>query len=314
MAFAIIISVFMIWFGVPKDETSYISAIIDKHNLLADSMDDRTPRIILIGGSNVAFGIDSHMIEDYSDYDVINMGLSLGAGLKFMLSDVENYIKQDDIVVIIPEFRHFYDMLNGAMSLNQILTYTPREFIDLDYKQWLTIAEHMPRFLRYRIYEGLKSVLNIENNDEIYYRDAFDSNGDLISHLEIESEGFGSTRLFDEKGLVFDVGAIDTMNQFYEVCNRQGIDVCFSYPPIPVSEYEKWNELISEVNQNINAMLSVPIVSDIEDYIFEDERFVDSVYHLDRTGRNERTKRLINDIFNKNHEMIGYDGKTDTID
>ena len=52
--------------------TGYIAAGIDKHRLL---MQQPSPRLLLIGGSNVAFGFDSAEIHRHLAYNPMNMGL-----------------------------------------------------------------------------------------------------------------------------------------------------------------------------------------------------------------------------------------------
>ena len=64
--------------GNTKDPSNYMSAIIDKHERINKI---KTPKIILAGGSNVAFGINSEEIEEAFSVPVVNMGLDAGLGL-----------------------------------------------------------------------------------------------------------------------------------------------------------------------------------------------------------------------------------------
>ena len=65
-------------------------------------------KIVIIGNSNVAFGVDSELIErelasDGLEYKVCNFGLYGAIGTKAMLDLSKNYISVGDIVIFSPE-------------------------------------------------------------------------------------------------------------------------------------------------------------------------------------------------------------------
>lgn len=70
-------------------ETTY------EHILLSNS---RSPRLILIGDSNLVMGIRSGIIKRETDYNPVNMGLIVSRGLEFMLSEVRDEIRPGDLV------------------------------------------------------------------------------------------------------------------------------------------------------------------------------------------------------------------------
>ena len=47
----------------------------------------RESAIVLLGGSNVAFGFDSRVLKEKTGMPVINAGLHAGLGLRFMMAD-----------------------------------------------------------------------------------------------------------------------------------------------------------------------------------------------------------------------------------
>ena len=61
-------------------------------------------RIIVIGGSAAAFGIDSEIIrQEMEDYNVVNFGMYAGLGTKAMLNLSRKSIRRGDIVIVMPE-------------------------------------------------------------------------------------------------------------------------------------------------------------------------------------------------------------------
>src|SRR6185503_7764309 len=62
-------------------------ATVVKHQRLVSAP---SPRIILIGGSNLLFGIDSPMIEQQTRYHPVNMGLVGGLRLDYIINEIKD--------------------------------------------------------------------------------------------------------------------------------------------------------------------------------------------------------------------------------
>lgn len=62
------------------------------------------PRIVLVGGSGVAFGVDSALMErELPGYTVVNFGMYAALGTTVMLDLSQELIRSGDIVILIPE-------------------------------------------------------------------------------------------------------------------------------------------------------------------------------------------------------------------
>ena len=58
-------------------------------------------KIVIVGGSSVAFGFDSQKIEQaFPGYKVVNFGLYADLGTKVMLDLSEDHISEGDIVIV----------------------------------------------------------------------------------------------------------------------------------------------------------------------------------------------------------------------
>jgi hypothetical protein len=64
------------------------------------------PRIILVGGSNVSFGIDAELMQRTLGIPVINDGLHAGLGLS-PLRELQDYLRDGDVVIISLEYQLF---------------------------------------------------------------------------------------------------------------------------------------------------------------------------------------------------------------
>ena len=82
-------------------DDNYLAAVLEKDRLIRTTP---SPKMILVGGSNLAFGIDSKMLQDSLGIRVVNMGLYAKLGLRYMLAQVRPYIKTGDVVIVVPEY------------------------------------------------------------------------------------------------------------------------------------------------------------------------------------------------------------------
>jgi hypothetical protein len=98
-------------FLLPYPENTYNLAILDKHRLLAAA---ESPKLVLVGGSNVAFGVDSAAIRERLYIPVVNMGVTINFGLGRILDDVSPFLNPGDTLLVIPEYQHFAGLWNGG--------------------------------------------------------------------------------------------------------------------------------------------------------------------------------------------------------
>ena len=79
--FILIIILFIFFYSVScQYQDNYNASLLDKVERLNNIHE---PKIVLLGNSNLAFGIDSQMIEDELNMPVVNMGLHGSLGNAF---------------------------------------------------------------------------------------------------------------------------------------------------------------------------------------------------------------------------------------
>ena len=79
---------------------TYLAAMADKFGRLHALEDEK---IILIGGSSMAFGVDCSAVERELGMPVVNMGLYAALGSKTTLDLTKSGIGKGDIVIFAPE-------------------------------------------------------------------------------------------------------------------------------------------------------------------------------------------------------------------
>lgn len=119
------------------------------------------------------------------------MGLHAGQGLKFILDDIDPYIKEmnkDDgnIIVLMPEFAHFFGNTSdgGSTTLGEVIITDPHSLGLMDRKQKLLAFKGVPKLLTGCVME--KIILPQSGSGFTYLRNNFDNEGDEISHLKME--------------------------------------------------------------------------------------------------------------------------------
>ena len=80
---------------------TFMGELAEKVRLLEDTEE---PRIIVLGGSAAAFGIDSTYIEsELSGYRAVNFGMYAGLGTRAMMDLSGGSLRRGDIVIVMPE-------------------------------------------------------------------------------------------------------------------------------------------------------------------------------------------------------------------
>lgn len=92
---------------------NYLAAAYDKDRRLRTTPGER---IILVGGSNVAFSMDSRILEERYGLAPVNMGLQAPLGVRFMTRHVAEYVRSGDVVVVLLEHPQMWEDPNGQSN------------------------------------------------------------------------------------------------------------------------------------------------------------------------------------------------------
>lgn len=278
-------------------EENYFAAIADKHTY-AQSI--QKPKIILAGGSNLAFGIASDSIERKVGVPVVNLGLYVGFGLDFILQETLSEIKKGDLVILSIEY-YLHKPGDDYSKQMAAFAYSPA-YSYVGYKNWLDVLEKkaafFARYTRNLIFfpNRIKSP-KIDDKISDYFRGGFSQKGDLLAHLN-NPPMRPLNDLAGLKNLNYSF-EIQEINQFITEVRAKGGDVFWFYPCYSQTGYEMNKGALEyyekQVDQNVNCLK----INYLKDGIFPDNCFYDTHFHLFGNCRIERTQKLIDTI--KNH-------------
>ncbi len=279
--------------AIPPDYEDYLAIIGTKvHNLETTA----SPRIVFVGGSNLAFGVDSPEVEKELGYHVVNMGMGFNMGLRFMLDLIEPRIRKGDVVVLVPEYNLFFGLLDGDERLLDVLELYPDgwQYIH-SRRQMLNLGNNLFRHVKFKVNRVLQQIGHKSDPECIYCPRAFNQYGDIVAHLGKPSKDVSRMSFLRSAGQV-DGEAIHVVNDFAAAVEARGARVVFLFPCLPEPHYELRHAAIDRLESELHDKLKVEMPSSAKDYVYPVQDFYDWVYHLNREGRTLRTARIIDDL------------------
>ncbi|CAN5444286.1 hypothetical protein BH10BAC3_BH10BAC3_09570 [soil metagenome] len=289
--FFVLLTVIILYFSSKYKEvvdihSDYMAAIIDKHRRL-EAYDSN--RILLAGGSNVAFGLNSALLDSAFKRPVVNMGLHVGLGLTFIINELISVVKKGDVVIFTPE----YHLLNGTSEELALINHTINLYPEAKSYYPFTLLDKtgiaITNFIHYFHYKEVWL-------DTIYFRNGFNKYGDLISHLNkapLATLEFSGINI--EKINLNDYQFL--LKKLYDTCIQVGASLYFTFPPLPVLDYQNSKIAIINLQQQLKKnMPFIKVINQPEDYVLPDSLFYNSIYHLNAKGRELRTHLLIREL------------------
>lgn len=274
----------------------YDAILADKYMKLKNSTGKR---IILVGGSNLTFGINSVMLKErFPDYDVINFSGSFMYGVVSLFELLKANTHEGDVVIFCPEY------YNTTYANTEASSITNWQYIESNYAilEDIDIRNTPHLFSQYVTYLARKRGIlpgKLTNTDSVYIRSGINSYGDLTVYRKNRT---GMSIALPSAGLITTTG----MNRYNDVCKElteKGVTCLFSFPSIHGGESSRdyietaTKEFMNKLRGSLDSRYCT-IISKCSDYSFDVSLFYDNIYHLTLEGAKERTKVLIKDLEN----------------
>lgn len=290
---------------IPMDKNAYVCEYNHKVELMETT---QQPRIVFIGGSNTAFGINSKAIADSLQCNVVNFGFHAGLGVVFPIENCLQYIKKGDVVVMQLEYGNFFDGGNGEPETYPVFIKSTnwRYVHQLNVIQWYKVLSGVPRenikgIVRLLRYPLMKSFDTPTNGASFkYLKSGFNEYGDEVSHLNYPSKKIHTSGEREKRTV-----NKEFMKWFYDMITKyeQAGASIILIPPVCVKSYFKvsYNDNISKELTAIHHPYIVPPLS----MTLDDSCSFDTGWHMNSDGVSQNTANIIKVL--KGKKVLEYD-------
>ena len=290
-------------FGLPVQfGDTFMGELKSKYERLKETSGKR---IVLVGGSGVAFDCDSALMDDFFlSYEIVNFGMYAGLGTKAVMDLSENYIHEGDIVILSPEQSEqtFSDYFNGEYMW-QAADGAFGMLCDLKSENFEAMLGNFPRFALEKLNYVMKGQK--PQTDSIYQKKSFNTYGDIeldTCRENILPNGYDVNQKVRFTEDVVQPEFMDYMNDWAKRLEKKGAVVWYRYCPVNKLSVEDMDDLAA-YDVYLRQKLDFPVIGNPENSLMEAEWFFDTNFHLNQPGKEVNTVQLIRDM----KAMLGED-------
>lgn len=283
-------------FGLPVQfGDTFMGELKSKYERLKETSGKR---IVLVGGSGVAFDCDSALMDDFfPSYEIVNFGMYAGLGTKAVMDLSENYIHEGDIVILSPEQgeQTFSDYFNGEYMW-QAADGAFGMLRDLKSENFEAMLGNFPRFALEKLNYVMKGQK--PQTDSIYQKKSFNIYGDIeldTCRENILPNGYDVNQKVRFTEDVVQPEFMDYMNDWAKRLEKKGAVVWYRYCPVNKVSVEDMDDLAA-YDVFLRQKLDFPVIGNPENSLMEAEWFFDTNFHLNQPGKEVNTVQLIRDM------------------
>lgn len=283
-------------FGLPVQfGDTFMGELKSKYERLKETSGKR---IVLVGGSGVAFDCDSALMDDFFlSYEIVNFGMYAGLGTKAVMDLSENYIHEGDIVILSPEQgeQTFSDYFNGEYMW-QAADGAFGMLCDLKSENFEAMLGNFPRFALEKLNYVMKGQK--PQTDSIYQKKSFNTYGDIeldTCRENILPNGYDVNQKVRFTEDVVQPEFMDYMNDWAKRLEKKGAVVWYRYCPVNKLSVEDMDDLAA-YDVFLRQKLDFPVIGNPENSLMEAEWFFDTNFHLNQPGKEVNTVQLIRDM------------------
>ena len=294
--FCIILTI-ILWLSPDSFYKSYQRAIVRQYDYLIQNKNSR--KIILVGASTLAFGIDTNLMSQLTDRKCILLGNHAGFGHLFFLNMAEKNSQRGDIIVF--EFSNNTPDQCGAELLLTGIGKRYDMYFYFHPKIHSKIFAGLFTYITKNIYYKLQG----DYQPKGYDLSMFDNNGNMIANrlsylnlneMKADKSHFGYFNAKEAKANL-SLEFLDLVNNIAKKCKAKGVEVYITFPPHCQEFVTSSKEDAQEYDNYIsNKLTYCKTISKSIDYHFSQKYIYDGSPHLTTEGAKYRTQKLYNDL------------------
>ena len=292
--------------AAPAYSGSYFDTFQDKYDILLSLKGRR--KLVLSSGSSGRYGYDCALLrEAFPELEPVNMGVYAYTNALPQLMLILPLTDAGDILLYAPEFDAvkeqfcvtadldigFWAMMESCYDTAAGLDMRLFTRVFDSFGEYLTARAKMPT-AGYDV-----SPANYDDDGKYYAFSTYNAYGDFIlPRPDGDHDGLLRHNIADYTLGGVTPEAVDSLNEALAPFTDRGIRVFFSYTPRNIDSLTEGStaQARQRLHEYLVSALTVPVISDIEDYLMPGRYFwlIDS--HLSTNGAKKRTERVILDL------------------
>jgi len=286
---------------LPPDYRDAFSIIYQKQAYLEKT---QSPKVILLGGSNVLYGIDSALLEQRLGRPVINIALQVGIPLTMQMNQIEAQLKPGDILLMSVEYDSYVLPDGSNSSLARLLEVYPKGVGWLDPVNLKALPDILKimfqeKYNRVRSstdykWPSLAEIVNPGSQLPEALIQLFSPRGDILAHLDLPGKPISAAPFFAYTQ--FNPRILDIITDIGQRAALKGATALLTFPSARQTNCEASQDTFAKLYDRLKRDLTLPIVGTPNRYCFPDIYFFDTSYHLLREGRRVRTLQMVDDL------------------
>lgn len=254
-------------------------------------------KIVFIGGSSLAFGLDAKLLSETLGKPVINFGLYATLGTKVMMDYAKGAIGEGDIIVIAPEMNaQTWSLYFNAEAMWQALD---GNFDDLRHLSKDDYSAMLGGFWKFASSKAkyFTQDINIEGMG-IYRASAFDEYGFITNHRDKDYNtmvgGSNPDMVIDFNTDIISEEFIDYVNEFTAYAESKGAKVYLGSCPMNEGalSLDVTLKTIEDYVSYLNEVFDCEVLGDPGNAIYTPGYFFDSNFHLNSAGATLHTAQF----------------------
>ena len=254
-------------------------------------------KIVFIGGSSLAFGLDAKLLSETLGKPVINFGLYATLGTKVMMDYARGAIGEGDIIVIAPEMNaQTWSLYFNAEAMWQALDGNFDDFRHLSKDDYSAMLGGFWKFAASKA-KYFTQDINIEGMG-IYRASAFDEYGFITNHRDKDYNtmvgGSNPDMVIDFNTDIISEEFIDYVNEFTAYAESKGAKVYLGSCPMNEGalSLDVTLKTIEDYVSYLNEVFDCEVLGDPGNAIYTPGYFFDSNFHLNSAGATLHTAQF----------------------
>ncbi len=279
----------------PQYRETFLGELSVKCERLAEPSDQ--PRLVLVGGSAAAFGVDSALLEEQLPQDrVVNFGMYAALGTRVMLDLSEPLLQEGDLVLVMPEQQQ--QTLSDYLGAQALWQAADGNFSLLRCLHGQDAAQMLGAFPQFAAQKFRFWCSGGPQLSGVYQRSSFNEAGDIISSLCRANQmpnGWDTTTPIRFDAELLDETFCTELNAYAARLAEKGVTVWYHFPPMNAAAVEPDSDVDAYAALLQNA-LTLPLAGDPNACILDSGWFYDTNFHLNASGKTVFTRQLVRDI------------------